>query len=152
MTGWMVLFCGVITLAILIQGGALLGIFLNVRRVSQDLEDLSRQMGERLKTLTAEVQRQTHAVGDKANQTVTMVNAEIARLQGDIAQIRRTAEDVMATVEEIRFRVAGAVNRFFYVVNTPAREVNAMSKAVRTGLNVFLAKRSETTPRYKRTA
>lgn len=151
MTGWMIFFCALICIAVLLQASALFGMFMQVRRVSTGLDELRTQVADQLNSLSKEVQQQAHSLGEKANATADIVKAEVGRLENDIAQVRVSADEVLQTVHEIRQRTQEAFQQALYIVNAPSREANAVKKALQTGLRVLFS----STPRnahYKRTA
>src|SRR5262249_27659638 len=151
-TGWIIFFSAIITLAILIQAGALLGMFLHMRAVSRELEDFKTQMSGRINNLTRELQTQAHDLGDKASQTADIVKAEITRLERDIAQVRASAEETMSAVREIGLKAQQTVNRLLYILDTPARESQALSKGIQTGLRVLFNKPETPQRGFKRSA
>jgi len=151
-TGWIILFCALITLAILAQAGALLGMFLQVRQVRRGLDEVKEQVNVRFNALADELQGQTRALSEKAHQTTDLVRQEMARLEDDLERVRALADETMQGLRDLGQKAKHTVRRLLYVVDPPARETGALSRGLREGLRAFFDARRNRPPFVRRSA
>jgi predicted PurR-regulated permease PerM len=138
--------------AILLQAGAMIGIWLSIRKIPGQIEGIRADVRQRLDPLT---QSMTEIVANSREpvRTITANLAEISRLLRDrtsnvdevvaemvdksrlqIIRVDHMVSDLVARVET----TADVVQRS---VLTPIQEVSAVIKGVRTGLEFLFARR-----------
>lgn len=141
-----------VAVAILLQAGAMIGIWLSIRKIPGQIEGIRGDVRQRLDPLT---QSMTEIVANSREpvRTITANLAEISRLLRDrtsnvdevvaemvdksrlqIIRVDHMVSDLVARVET----TADVVQRS---VLTPIQEVSAVIKGVRTGLEFLFARR-----------
>ena len=144
-----------IAIAILMQAGAMVGIWLAIRKIPSQIEGVRTEVKQRLDPL---VQSVTEVLNDSREpvKTITGNLAEISRLLRERSsnvdavlaelvdksrvQILRVDQMVSGVVEKVE-DTAETVHRQVLV---PIREVSAVIKGVRTGLEFLFARRRTT--------
>lgn len=145
-------FVAIAAIAILMQGGAMLGIWLSVRKIPHQIEDIRADVKQRLDPLTQAV-AEILANSREPARTITANVAEISQLLRDRTssvdalvadlvdksrlQIIRVDQMMSVLVEKVE-STADLVQRN---VLAPIREVSAVIKGLRSGLEFLFSRR-----------
>lgn len=141
-----------VAVAILLQAGAMIGIWLSIRKIPGQLEGIRADVRQRLDPLT---QSMTEIVANSREpvRTITANLAEISRLLRDrtsnvdevvaemVDKSRLQIIRVDHMVSDLVARVVTTADVVQRSVLTPIQEVSAVVKGVRTGLEFLFARR-----------
>ena len=149
---WLILILILVGLAVLMQAGAMVGIWLTVRKFPEQIEGIRTDMKQRLDPLTQSV---TEIVANSRDplRTITANLAEISQLLqtrskavdtmvADLVdksrvQIQRLDQMVTGVVEKVE-NTATVVQRQVLV---PVQEISAVIHGIRSGLEFLFARR-----------
>jgi len=155
------IFTGIVALALLLQGFALLALYRRMRDLSTRLEDMSAKLTKQIDTLgeqakaflvlaksTAEkvhaVQENVTAISDVVHRRVLQVDAFIAEAT-DAARLQiARLQDVLDTTSS---RIEETIDTVQTAVVAPVTEIQAIIRGIRTGFDVLLGWRRRATER-----
>jgi hypothetical protein len=154
-TFWLTLALILVALAVLMQGGAMLGIWLAVRKVPEQIESVRSDVKQRLDPLA---QSALEIVNNSREplRTLTANLAEISQLIRDrTANADRVAAELLDKSRQQIIRVDRMVSDLVEKVETtadvvqkgvlgPIQEVSAVVKGVRSGLEFLFSRRRVT--------
>lgn len=95
---WLIIFIALTALAILIQAGAMLGMFLTVRRITARVESLEGMVQTRLKTISSALEEQIRSVGEGGNRVMEALRVEMEQIKGLMGRIDRMVDRVESAV------------------------------------------------------
>ena len=152
---WLILILILVGLAVLMQAGAMVGIWLTVRKFPEQIEGIRADVKQRLDPLTQSLQSVTEIVASSRDplRTITANLAEISQLlqtrskdvdtmvadlvEKSRGQIQRLDQLVTGVVEKVE-NTATVVQRQVLV---PVQEISAVIHGIRSGLEFLLARR-----------
>jgi hypothetical protein len=127
----------VTALAIIVQAGALAGMYLMSRRLTNEVNSLV-QDSRRLMTPLETVANNLKASSDDVVDMSKLTREEIRHLQQVTAE---TAESLRAEINDVRIRVNETVDEARNTVMSPLREWSAIARGLAEGLRVFFRRR-----------
>lgn len=105
---WLIVFVALTALAILIQAGAMFGMFLAVRRVTARVESLEDIVETRLKMISSALEEQIRSVGERGNRAVETLRVEMehikslmGRVDGMIGRVESAVSSASNTLEQM---------------------------------------------------
>lgn len=141
MNGLLTLFVGLTALAVILQAGILVSIYMITRRVAgqveltleqvRELTPSLRTVAENMKTVTADVVE----IGSSARE-------QFHRIEDMVGETNRTLQEQLQKVDEMSRDLSNRVNETVDVVQDsiirPVREVNALARGVAKGFELLL--------------
>jgi methyl-accepting chemotaxis protein len=142
------LFVGLTALAVLLQAGLLLSIYLMVRRVADQVEGSTKQLGELIPSLRV-VTSNLAKVSDDAVEIGNAARRQVERVDLLIGEVGQTVEGQLEKVDRLSREVTDRVNETVDLVQEsivrPVREVNALARGVGRGIDVLLNRKHRST-------
>lgn len=151
----LVVFTGVVALAILLQALALIGLYRRFRDLSTRVAAVSAKVTKQLDSFGAqadsffamakETAEKVHAMQENLTASTKVIHERIKQVDAFVAETTDAARLQMARLQDViettsqRFDETIEIVRDAIVV--PATEVQAIVNAVRTGFNVFFSRR-----------
>jgi hypothetical protein len=151
----LIIFIGVVAIALLLQSLALVGIYRSVRRLSgrldivasdilKDLKFLSSKSNEVLATVKS-VAEGIITTRQHVNETVMIIRNRVQQLDSFIAETTDIARlqvlRIQDAVDTASRRVEESFETLHNSILAPAREVNAIVRGIRVGLDMLLKRR-----------
>ncbi len=145
-------FVGLTALAILIQMGVLLAIFVSLKKTSEQLQRLSKEMQEDLLPMIRDTKVLLTEATPKVRQILDNLAALSATARQDAERISLTANQIndkvrqqMARADELVARTLGRVEKATenvqQAITSPMRQISAVMTGVAAGLAEFLGSR-----------
>ncbi len=145
-------FVGLTAVAILIQMGVLLAIFVSLKKTSEQLQRLSKEMQEDLLPMIRDTKVLLTEATPKVRQILDNLAALSATARQDAERISLTANQIndkvrqqMARADELVARTLGRVEKATenvqQAITSPMRQISAVMTGVAAGLAVFLGSR-----------
>lgn len=142
------LFVALTTLAVLLQGGILLSLYLLARRVAEQVEASAvelRELTPSLRVVTGNLVK----VSEDAVEIGSAVRDQIERVDSLIGEVGQTVEGQLEKMDRLSREVSERVNETVDVVQDsivrPVREVSALARGLTRGLEVFLNRKNRHT-------
>lgn len=144
MEGLLTLFVALTALAVVVQAGILVGIFMLTRRVTVQVESTLGQIREltpalrsvtdNLKTVSEDVVEIAGSAREQFHRVEEMVGETGRALQDQLEKVDRMSQDVSERVNETVDIVQDSIIR-------PVREVGALARGVSKGFELLLSRR-----------
>lgn len=142
------LFVALTALAVIVQAGILLSIYLLSRRVATQVEASASELREltpALKVVTENLMN----VSQDAVEIAGAARVQIERVDALISDVGGTVEDQLKKVDDLSREISARVNETVDVVQTsivrPVREVSALARGVTRGIEVLISRKSRNT-------
>jgi methyl-accepting chemotaxis protein len=142
------LFVGLTALAVLMQAGILLSIYLLSRRVAEQVEASAaefRELTPSLKIVTGNLMK----VSEDAVEIGNAARQQIERVDSLIGEVGHTVEGQLEKVDRLSREVSDRVNETVTIVQDsivrPVREVGALARGVTRGVEVLLNRKNRST-------
>lgn len=130
-----------ITLAIVVQAGVLVGMYLLSRRLTGKAEVLMNESRRLMAPFEAITSNLNTAATDLA-ETGRIAHAEILQVQ---KMIRETQESIRSQIIDVRGMVLDTVDEARTVVMRPVRQYSAIASAIAEGVRTLFSGRKEET-------
>ena len=148
MEGWLTLFVALSAVAVLLQAGILIGIYLLTRRVAAQVESTAAEFRDLLPSLRV-VTGNLMAVSHDAVEISGTARHQMQRVDGLISEVGETLQVQLEKVDRLSREVSDRVNETVDVVQSsivrPVREVSALARGVTRGFEVLLNRKSRNT-------
>ena len=146
------IFIAVTTLAVVIQTGILLGLYLAVRKSTAKMEALATEVTsktlptvETLQSMLVELRPKIDVMTVNLSESSTLVRNQLARIDATLTdaldrtrlQVIRADELLNRTMDRVE-ETSDAVHK---TVISPLRQVNGLMTAISTGVEVFLGQK-----------
>lgn len=146
------IFIAVTTLAVLVQAGILVGLYVAVRKSTAKMEALATQVTskalptmETVQSMLVEMRPKLDVMTVNFSESSTLVRNQLARFDATLTdaldrtrlQVIRADELLNRTMDKVE-ETSDAVHR---TVISPLRQVNGLVSAISTGVEVFLGQR-----------
>lgn len=142
------LFVGLTALAVLLQAGILLSIYLLSRRVAERIEASAAELRELTPSLKV-VTRNLMTVSEDAVEIANTARQQIERVDALIGEVGQTLEGQLDKVDRLSREVSDRVNETVDIVQNsivrPVREVGALARGVTRGFEVLMSRKSRST-------
>ena len=125
----------VITLAVVVQTGVLLAMYLLARRISGKVEVLMDETRKLIPPLES-IAHTLKAVADDLQQTAQIARDQVLHVQ---AIINETRENVRTQVRHVRERVLNTVDEARETVMRPIRQYSAIALGIAEGVRAFFS-------------
>lgn len=142
------LFVALTALAVIVQAGILLSIYLLSRRVATQVEASASELREltpALKVVTENLMN----VSQDAVEIAGAARVQIERVDALISDVGGTVEDQLRKVDDLSREIRARVNETVDVVQTsivrPVREVSALARGVTRGIEVLISRKGRNT-------
>jgi methyl-accepting chemotaxis protein len=142
------LFVALTALAVIVQAGILLSIYLLSRRVATQVEASASELREltpALKVVTENLMN----ISQDAVEIAGAARVQIERVDALISEVGGTVEDQLKKVDDLSREISERVNETVDVVQTsivrPVREVSALARGVTRGIEVLISRKNRST-------
>lgn len=142
------LFVALTALAVIVQAGILLSIYLLSRRVATQVEASASELREltpALKVVTENLMN----VSQDAVEIAGAARVQIERVDALIDEVGGTVGDQLKKVDDLSREITDRVNETVDVVQSsivrPVREVSALARGVTRGLEVLMSRKARST-------
>jgi methyl-accepting chemotaxis protein len=142
------LFVALTALAVIVQAGILLSIYMLSRRVATQVEASASELREltpALKVVTENLMN----VSQDAVEIAGAARVQIERVDALISDVGGTVEDQLKKVDDLSREISARVNETVDVVQTsivrPVREVSALARGVTRGIEVLISRKGRNT-------
>src|SRR5437867_9402210 len=126
----------VITLAVVVQAGVLIAMYLLARRISGKVEVLIEESRKLMAPLQS-IAQTLKAVSDDLQHTAQIARDQVLHVQ---AIINETRENVRTQVRDVRARVLNTVDEARETVMRPIRHYSAIALAFAEGVRTFFSR------------
>lgn len=142
------LFVGLTALAVVLQAGILLSIYLMSKRVAEQVESSAAELREltpSLKVVTENLMK----VSEDAVEIGNAARAQIERVDSLLGDVGQAIEGQLEKVDRLSREMTDRVNETVDVVQSsivrPVREVSALARGVTRGFEVLLSRKNRST-------
>jgi len=125
----------VITLAVVVQAGVLLAMYLLARRIGGKVEGLMNETRKLIPPLES-IAHTLKAVGDDLQHTAQIARDQVLHVQ---AIINETRENMRTQVRDVRVRVLNTVDEARETVMRPIRQYSAIALGIAEGVRAFFS-------------
>jgi len=149
----LVVFTGVLTLAILMQSVLLLLTFLNLRKLGKDMLPKVQKLTEKTDaTLAAitDIAENIRPVARKLNDSADVIYDCVVEMDDFLGEIleksRREITEIEDAMHDVTRRVRDSVDALSDNILMPVNRINALAKAVRVAFGVLFRRREKEKP------
>jgi ABC-type transporter Mla subunit MlaD len=146
------LFIAVTAIAVVVQAGILLGLYLSVRKSSAKIEALASEVlnsalpaMETVLGMMVELRPKIEALTDNVSVSSTLVRNQLGRLDATLTDALDRTRLQVIRADELLNRTMDRVEETSEVVHktvlSPLRQVNGLMSAISTGVEVFLGQK-----------
>jgi hypothetical protein len=146
------IFIAVTTLAVVVQAGILVGLFVAVRKTTAKMEALAIQITsktvptlETVQTMLLEIRPKLDMVTTNVTESSIMVRNQLARFDATLTDALDRTRLQVIRADELLNRTMDRVEETSDVVHktvlSPLRQVNGLMSAISTGVEVFLGQK-----------
>lgn len=148
MESLLTLFVALTALAVVLQAGVLVSIYLLSKRVAEQVESSAAELRELAPSLRV-VTRNLMTVSEDAVEIGNQARQQLERVDVLIGDVGRTLEGQLEKVDRLSREVSDRVNETVDVVQTsilaPVREVSALARGVTRGFEVLMNRTNRNT-------
>ena len=158
-TTLLMVFTGVLAVAVLMQTFLFFGIYRSIRRMEDWMDGLSKTLLKNVEIVSAKVEESLahiksvsdgfKSISDSLANTTEMVHNRVADLDAFVAETIKTAQleilRIQDTIEVITSRARETVELLHAGVQYPITEFNALSRALRVGIDILFRRRRNLT-------
>ena len=142
------LFVGLTALAVLLQGGILLSIYMLARKMAEQVDVSASELRELTPSLKV-VTNNLMKVSEDAVEIADAARQQIQRVDSMLGEVGQTVEGQLEKIDRLSQEVTDRVNETVEVVQEsivkPVREVSALARGVSRGVEVLLNRRNRHT-------
>lgn len=145
METWLTVFTGVVALALLLQSLAFVGLYLTVRNLSARVDVLSKNVMRDVNALTGDVSQvlaTIKSVVEGIQSTSDIIRKRVIEVDFFIRQLTDTARLEVARIQDAVDTASREIEDTFELLHrsviVPVREVTAIIRGLKTGLDFFL--------------
>ena len=146
------LFIAVTTLAVVVQAGILVGLYLAVRKSTARMEALATEVKSRVlptvetaQNLMVELRPKIDVISNNLAESSDLVRNQLGRLDATVTDVLDRARLQVIRADELLNRTMDKVEETSEVVHktviSPLRQVNGLMAAISTGVDVFLGQK-----------
>jgi methyl-accepting chemotaxis protein len=151
-TTWLAVFSGIVAVTLFLQSFALLGLYRSLRRLSEHIENISKDLMKTVGTLSRDVGETltsiksmaegVQAVSDKLTATSNIVQKRVSELDSFFKELTDAARLEVARIQDVVDvavrQIEDTLSLLRRSVLSPVNEVNALVRGLRVGLDFFL--------------
>jgi hypothetical protein len=145
-------FIAVTTIAVLLQAGILVGLFLTVRRSAARMEALAADVSsktlpkvESVLAMMVELRPKVEVLTENVSESSTLVRNQLERIDATLTDAVDRARLQVIRADELLNRTMDKVEETSEVVHktviSPLRQVNGLMAAISTGVDVFFGQK-----------
>ena len=145
-------FIAATTLAVVIQAGILVGLYLAVRKSTARMEALATEFKDKTlptvetaRSMMVELRPKIDAMAANASESSTLVRNQLIRLDATLTDVLDRTRLQVIRADELLNRTMDKVEETSEVVHktvlSPLRQVNGLMTAISTGVEVFLGQK-----------
>ncbi len=146
------IFIAVTAVAVVIQAGILVALFVSVRKSSARMEALSTELKEKalptieaVQNMVVELRPKIETMATNVSESTTLVHNQLTRFDATLTDILDRTRLQVIRADEILNRTMDKVEETSEVVHTtvvsPLRQVSGLMTAISTGVEVFLGQK-----------
>ena len=146
------IFIAVTTLAVVVQAGILVGLYLAVRKSTARMEALATEVKSRVlptvetaQNLMVELRPKIDVISNNLAESSDLVRNQLGRLDATVTDVLDRARLQVIRADELLNRTMDKVEETSEVVHktviSPLRQVNGLMAAISTGVDVFLGQK-----------
>ncbi len=151
----LIIFTGVLAIVALTQVLIFFGIYKSVRRATIWLEGLGKDLNRNVEVISSKVDESLMTIkgiadkiipiSDNLAETTEVVRKRVLALDDFLAETTRTAQleilRVQDTIQIVTRTTRETAELFRSSIQTPINEINAITRALRTGFDIFFRRR-----------
>lgn len=148
----LIFFIGLTTVAILIQAGILLGLYLSVRKSTARMEALAEEVKTKvlptvdtMQSFLTDARPKLDTITTNVSESSTLVRDQLARIDATLTDVMDRTRLQVIRADELLSRTMDRVEETSDVVHktvmSPLRQVNGLLAALSTGVDVFLGQK-----------
>jgi hypothetical protein len=151
----LMIFTGVLAIAVLIQSIVLYLIYKNIRQLTGRMDDLSRDLLKNAAIVSEKVQeglavvkdvaRDLKPITEKLADATAIVHNRVIEIDGFLAEVTGSARmeivRVQETFRDASYRIQETIELLRNGILTPLNEINAISRAIRVAIDVLFRRR-----------
>jgi uncharacterized protein YoxC len=152
METWLTVFTGVVAFALLLQTLAFFGLYRSVRNLSARIDAISKDVMRNVDALTSDVSQALatiksvaegiQALKDKLSSTSDMIYKRVTEVDSFLQQLTDSARLEVARIQDAIDTASRQIEDTFELLHrsviVPIREVTAIARGVKVGLDFFL--------------
>ena len=152
METWLTVFTGVVAFALLLQSLAFFGLYRSVRNLSARIDAISKDVMRNVDALTSDVSQALatiksvaegiQALKDKLSSTSDMIYKRVTEVDSFLQQLTDSARLEVARIQDAIDTASRQIEDTFELLHrsviVPIREVTAIARGVKVGLDFFL--------------
>ncbi len=157
METWLTVFTGIVALALLLQSLAFVGLYRSVRSLSSRVDGISKDLMNTVNVLAADVGQALAAIKavaegveslkDKISATSDLVHKRVSDIDSFLHDLTDAARLEVARIQDAVDTASRQVEETFEIVHrgvlVPVREITALIRGIRAGLDFLLHKPSK---------
>ncbi len=154
METWLTVFTGVVALALLLQSLAFMGLYRSVRSLSARVDVISKDLAKTISGLTADVSQAlatvksvaegVQSLKEKVLSTSDMIQRRVGDMDSFLHDLTEAARLEVARIQDAIDTASRQIEDTFELLHrsvlVPVREVTAVVRGFRAGLDFFLRK------------
>jgi methyl-accepting chemotaxis protein len=151
----LMVFTGVLAVAVLTQSFLFLGIYRSVRRMADRMDGLGKDLLKNAEVVSAKVEEALKSIkgvadslkpiSDNVTNTTRVVHNRVAELDAFLAEATRTAQleilRIQDTIQTAVSRAQETIELLHTSILAPINEINAISRGLRAGLDILFRRR-----------
>jgi len=148
----LIFFIGLTAVAILIQAGILVGIYVSMRRTAEKMEALANEVRTKVlptmdtvHNFLTDVRPKLDTISTNVSESSSLVREQLARIDATLTDVMDRTRLQVIRADELLSRTMDRVEETSDVVHktvmSPLRQVNGLLAAISTGVDVFLGQK-----------
>jgi len=151
----LMVFTGVLAVAVLLQAVLFFGIYLSIRRITAKMDGLGKDLLKNVEAMSAKVDEglacikgisdSLKPITDNLTNTTEMVHKRVVELDAFAVETIKTAQleilRIQDTVQMVTNRARETIELLHAGIQTPINEINAISRALRVGWDILFRRR-----------
>lgn len=146
------------TLAVIIQAGILVALYLSVRKTGERMEALATEVKtktlptiESAHNLLTELRPRIEVIAENVTQTTTMIRAQMQRLDATVSDVVDRTRLQVIRADELLSRTLDKVEQTTEIVQhtvvSPIRQISGLLQGLTAGFEYFFGKKRNSRPR-----
>ena len=146
---YLMIFIAVTSGAVLIQAGILLGLYLSVRKSTERMDALAKEVKEKalptiesVQSFITEIRPRVETISTNVSESTTLVKNQLERLDATLTDVLDRTRLQVIRADELLSRTMDKVEETSEIVHktvvSPLRQVSGVMNAITTGVEVFI--------------